>query len=106
MEAEDSSEKNKKSYTKEYHDPNPWEVSDVTAFLYYCCPECDDRIAFEDAFIQHAILHHERVSKAALLYVNSFIFKRSKYFSQRHFSLMVKYLMIKMVYRFAMGKII
>ena len=64
VETENSSEKKKNSFTKEYHDPNPWEVSDVTAFLYYCCPECDDRIAFEDAFIQHAILHHERVSTA------------------------------------------
>ena len=68
METENSSEKKKNSFTKEYHDPNPWEVSDVTAFLYYCCPECDDRIAFEDAFIQHAILHHERVSTAGTLF--------------------------------------
>ena len=43
-------------------DPNPWNVSDVTAFLYYICPECDDRIPYEDAFIQHAIAKHERVT--------------------------------------------
>ena len=42
---------------------NPWNVSDVTAFLFYCCPECDNiKVASEDDFIQHAISNHENVS--------------------------------------------
>ena len=37
---------------------NPWRVPNVEAFLYYCCPECDERNQSRELFIKHAIDCH------------------------------------------------
>ena len=43
---------------------NPWNVTNVSAFLFYCCPECDNyREINKEVFIQHAVSIHEKVSK-------------------------------------------
>ena len=43
---------------------NPWNVTNVSAFLFYCCPECDNyRETNKEVFIQHAVSSHEKVSK-------------------------------------------
>ena len=42
---------------------NPWNVADVSAFLYYNCPECENyKTRSENGFIAHAISKHDRVS--------------------------------------------
>ena len=41
---------------------NPWEVEDVSEFQYFCCPECDERERERDAFLQHALAFHKRVT--------------------------------------------
>ena len=33
---------------------NPWKVTSLDDFLFYCCPECDDRSGTKTDFIQHA----------------------------------------------------
>ena len=33
---------------------NPWEVTNVTEFSYFCCPECDFKSKAVPPFIDHA----------------------------------------------------
>jgi hypothetical protein len=40
---------------------NPWSVTNLDEFLYYCCPECDNRTQSKELFINHAYLNHSRV---------------------------------------------
>ena len=37
---------------------NPWEVSDASRFLRYCCPECDFRNENLQEFSEHALENH------------------------------------------------
>ena len=37
---------------------NPWDVSNIDEFLYYCCPECDTKQKTKSDFITHAIDAH------------------------------------------------
>ena len=37
---------------------NPWSVEDASAFLRYCCPECDYQILNLEMFSGHAIQNH------------------------------------------------
>ena len=37
---------------------NPWLIGDLNIFLYYCCPECDERNHTKESFVQHALEHH------------------------------------------------
>ena len=37
---------------------NPWIVSEVEHFLFFCCPECDFKERSRENFIQHALSHH------------------------------------------------
>ena len=41
---------------------NPWNVPNVTEFLYFCCPECDLNFRQENknSFLQHANQHHPK----------------------------------------------
>ena len=39
---------------------NPWVVEDITAFLFYNCPECDLKEKDPEKFKGHAIENHER----------------------------------------------
>ena len=39
-------------------DNNPWSVKNFDEFLYYCCPECDERNQSKELFIKHAIDKH------------------------------------------------
>ena len=38
---------------------NPWNVSDLSDFLRYCCPECDYKCEEVHSFCNHAIEEHE-----------------------------------------------
>ena len=37
---------------------NPWDVSDPSVFLRYCCPECDFQAVELLGFSQHAVMNH------------------------------------------------
>ena len=37
---------------------NPWVVKNLEEFLYYCCPECDDKNQTKDNFINHVLMFH------------------------------------------------
>ena len=39
---------------------NPWNVSNLDEFLYYCCPECDIKHDSRTLFINHAIDEHPK----------------------------------------------
>ena len=41
---------------------NPWDVSNLEEFLYFCCPECDTKHPNKPAFINHALIEHPKVS--------------------------------------------
>ena len=47
---------------KEVSDVNPWSVDDASAFLKYCCPECDYHEGDLRIFSNHALEKHERSS--------------------------------------------
>ena len=40
--------------------PNPWSVENLEEFLYFCCPECDEKNQSKDMFIKHALNHHPK----------------------------------------------
>ena len=37
---------------------NPWYVENLDDFLYYCCPECDERNKSKEMFLIHAFKQH------------------------------------------------
>ena len=37
---------------------NPWNVTSLDDFLFYCCPECDNRTVTKNDLIQHALNNH------------------------------------------------
>ena len=39
---------------------NPWSVEDASAFLKYCCPECEFQILNYQKFYDHATENHEK----------------------------------------------
>ena len=39
---------------------NPWNSSSLDDFLYYCCPECDNKTKTKGDFLQHAKTTHSR----------------------------------------------
>ena len=39
---------------------NPWNVTSLDDFLYYCCPECDTKTVTKSEFIGHAVNNHPR----------------------------------------------
>ena len=39
---------------------NPWALGKLEKFLYYCCPECDERNSSKDAFLQHILNEHPK----------------------------------------------
>ena len=39
---------------------NPWEVENVEDFLYFCCPECDEKNHSRDHFLKHAFDQHPK----------------------------------------------
>ena len=41
---------------------NPWDVSSLYDFNYYCCPECDSKSQNKQDFINHASNNHPWVS--------------------------------------------
>ena len=39
-------------------DNNPWTVEDLDSYLFYCCPECDQKYKSKPSFINHAYSSH------------------------------------------------
>ena len=37
---------------------NPWNVETLNEFLYYCCPECNEKDRSKDVFLEHALQEH------------------------------------------------
>ena len=46
----------------EEEDPgsNPWSAGNLNHFLYFCCPECDEKNQSQDLFLQHALGEHPK----------------------------------------------
>ena len=36
----------------------PWNVESLEDFLYYCCPECDEKSQSREDFLCHALADH------------------------------------------------
>ena len=43
--------------------PNPWSVENLEEFLYFCCPECDEKNQNKELFIKHALDQHPKSKK-------------------------------------------
>ena len=37
---------------------NPWSVSSLEDFRFYCCPECDCKNVNRDSFVKHVVIAH------------------------------------------------
>ena len=53
----------------------PWGVENLDAFLFYCCPECDEKYKDCQTFVDHAIHAHDSAQVTEL--ENSIINKRN-----------------------------
>ena len=42
---------------------NPWFVNNLEEFLYYCCPECNEKNRSQDLFLEHAMCEHPRAKE-------------------------------------------
>jgi hypothetical protein len=51
----------------ENEDENPWEVSSLYTYLFFCCPECDSRVQDKQQFSDHCFQSHPRVSSKKVL---------------------------------------
>merc|ERR1712173_40506 len=56
---------------------NPWDVSSIYDFNFFCCPECDKKSQSKQDFIDHASANHpqaleafEKISDGSLSDVN------------------------------------
>ena len=45
---------------------NPWKVMSLDEFLFYCCPECDDKTQDYTEFFNHAVLKHKSAQETLL----------------------------------------
>ena len=55
---------------------NPWEVSSIYDFNFFCCPECDFKMKSDyrmniQSFVDHASIHHPWVSH---IFYKSYLF--------------------------------
>ena len=48
------------------NEENPWMVEELEEFLYYCCPECDEKCRAKGPFLQHALCNHPNVRDAVV----------------------------------------
>ena len=39
---------------------NPWNVTSLDNFRFYCCPECDTKNVTKTEFIKHAVIQHPK----------------------------------------------
>ena len=39
---------------------NPWIVTNLDEFLFFCCPECDSQSPNKALFINHALIEHPK----------------------------------------------
>ena len=37
---------------------SPWSVDNLEEFIFYCCPECDEKNCDRELFLQHAFDMH------------------------------------------------
>ena len=50
---------------------NPWDVSNIEEFLYYCCPECNIKCKNGQLFIEHATQSHEQAKTVSLYFATN-----------------------------------
>ena len=55
--------------TTESSTNNPWAVTSIYDFNYFCCPECDHKTQDKQQFVVHAAFFHARVSLKPLKFV-------------------------------------
>ena len=54
---------------------NPWSVDDLDHFLYFCCPECNEKNQCRELFLEHALNEHPK----AKLYLGNLEIKKEPY---------------------------
>ena len=42
---------------------NPWDVSSIYEFNFFCCPECDCKVNTKQSFVSHALECHPRAAE-------------------------------------------
>ena len=41
-----------------YEGQSPWALESIYYYQFYCCPECDTKVALKQDFIDHAFKFH------------------------------------------------
>ena len=45
---------------------NPWSVKNIEEFLYFCCPECNEKDRSKELFLKHALEEHPNSKECVL----------------------------------------
>ena len=62
---------------------NPWAGKNLDDFVYFCCPECDEKDQSKEAFLQHALENHPKFKEFYPEYaVKQEIFEGDDYISE------------------------
>ena len=56
----------------------PWNIESLEDFLYYCCPECNERNQSRNSFLQHALHQHPSSNNYLVRFVVKAEFDDSK----------------------------
>ena len=56
---------------------NPWMVEELEEFLYFCCPECDEKAKYKQDFVNHVCTYHSGVSICTLLFLKKCYWMKS-----------------------------
>ena len=59
---ESKSDQHKLEQCSTVDNKNPWKVSSIFDFCYFCCPECDDKSKSKQDFVNRASAYHDGVS--------------------------------------------
>ena len=51
---------NSEDYHEDHTEDNPWFGKTLEEFLYFCCPECDERNQSKEMFLKHALELHPK----------------------------------------------
>ena len=64
----------------EFDEKNPWLVTNLNEFLYFCCPECPLKNHYKEEFINHALEFHPKAKNSlkSILFEDDSILQEDK----------------------------
>ena len=66
----------------EKEEKSPWCVTNLEQFLYYCCPECDEKNHSKNLFLEHALSQHTNAKD----YLQNFTFNDTEEYVENSYN--------------------